>query len=390
MTSDAIFLLGEDGQLERVPFGTYVLEDHLQELVAQFPELLPGEQIAPDDPLRWLLVRREAGVPDSEGAGNRWSVDHLLLDHRGVPTLVEVKRSSDTRIRREVVGQMLEYAANATRYWPVDRIRAIATTQAGGPDQLDEQIRALLRLEAEDDTVDAVEAYWSTVEENLRNGVLRLLFVGDELPRELRRLIEFLNEHMPSIEVLGVELRQYSGSRVRALVPRVIGQTQRALDDKSRSRPAARGKTTEPEFLQSCPGWSQPFFQRMLDGARERRLLVAWGTKGFSVRVAGPGGQLVSVLYGYPGGAMGVESPSLEIYLKYLDADLATRLRAELLGVGAFVERGQYTMWLPLAEANLPQAEAGLARIWNVYEMILRAGTVDDQADQTTAAGTLS
>jgi hypothetical protein len=29
-----------------------------------------------------------------------------------VPTLLEVKRSSDTRIRREVVGQMLDYAAN--------------------------------------------------------------------------------------------------------------------------------------------------------------------------------------------------------------------------------------------------------------------------------------
>jgi hypothetical protein len=35
-----------------------------------------------------------------------------------VPTLVEVKRSDDTRIRREVVGQMLDYAANGVVYWP--------------------------------------------------------------------------------------------------------------------------------------------------------------------------------------------------------------------------------------------------------------------------------
>ncbi len=33
--------------------------------------------------------------------------------------MVRVKRR-DTRIRREVVGQMLEYAANAVTYWPVD------------------------------------------------------------------------------------------------------------------------------------------------------------------------------------------------------------------------------------------------------------------------------
>ena len=40
------------------------------------------------------------------------------------PTLVEVKRSSDTRERREVVGQMLDYAANAVVYWPIETIRA--------------------------------------------------------------------------------------------------------------------------------------------------------------------------------------------------------------------------------------------------------------------------
>ena len=50
----------------------------------------------------------------------RWSVDHLLLDQDAIPTLVEVKRSSDSRIRREVVGQMLDYAANAVTYWNID------------------------------------------------------------------------------------------------------------------------------------------------------------------------------------------------------------------------------------------------------------------------------
>jgi hypothetical protein len=54
----------------------------------------------------------------------RWSLDHLFLDQDGVPTLVEVKRGTDTRIRREVVGQMLDYAANGVVYWPLETIRA--------------------------------------------------------------------------------------------------------------------------------------------------------------------------------------------------------------------------------------------------------------------------
>ncbi len=36
---------------------------------------------------------------------------------------MEVKRSTDMRIRREVVGQMLDYAANALSYWRVETIR---------------------------------------------------------------------------------------------------------------------------------------------------------------------------------------------------------------------------------------------------------------------------
>ena len=53
------------------------------------------------------------GIPGDEDGGGRWSLDHLFLDQDANPTLVEVKRSTDTRIRREVVGQVLDYVANA-------------------------------------------------------------------------------------------------------------------------------------------------------------------------------------------------------------------------------------------------------------------------------------
>ena len=90
----------------------YPKEEVLQRQVSQFADkLIPGDQLAPSNPRRWLLISDEAGVPDSDQGSARWSVDHLFLDQDGIPTLVEVKRSSDTRIRREVVGQMFDYAA---------------------------------------------------------------------------------------------------------------------------------------------------------------------------------------------------------------------------------------------------------------------------------------
>jgi hypothetical protein len=97
----------------------YDAEDVLQQLIERHPEMLAGDDAA-DGPL--VLVRREAGVSEQEGAGPRWSLDPLYLDGNGVPTLVEVKRSSDTRGRREVVAQMLDYAANARTSFNAERI----------------------------------------------------------------------------------------------------------------------------------------------------------------------------------------------------------------------------------------------------------------------------
>jgi hypothetical protein len=93
----------------------YKAEAFLQALLADHPQILVGGQTE-SDRRGWVLAKREAGVTDAEDAADRWSLDHLFLDSEGVPTLVEVKRSSDTRARREVVAQMLDYAANAAAF----------------------------------------------------------------------------------------------------------------------------------------------------------------------------------------------------------------------------------------------------------------------------------
>jgi hypothetical protein len=123
MANGGIFLIQNDETLVEMSEQKYDSEDLLQGLLEKYPNLLAGDQIDSEVPRNWLLVSREFGVPDSEVGGGRWSLDHLFLDQEGIPTIVEVKRSSDTRIRREVVGQMLDYAANAVVYWPVETIR---------------------------------------------------------------------------------------------------------------------------------------------------------------------------------------------------------------------------------------------------------------------------
>jgi hypothetical protein len=216
----------------------YEAEALLQILLATHPDLLAGDQVNPTDPRRWLLVEREAGVPAEAGASDWWAVDHLFLDQDAIPTFVEVKRAADTRVRREVVAQMLDYAANATEYWPVDRMRELFALRCAalGIDQREELGRLL--------GPDGDEAeFWDLARTNLRDGRVRLLFVADRIPPSLRRIVEFLNRQMDPAEVLAVEVRQFTpdtGEPLRTLVPRVIGQTEQARQMKTPARPAGR------------------------------------------------------------------------------------------------------------------------------------------------------
>jgi len=330
MRKGKVFLIGNERQL-LIPMSEteYVREEILQEYLAQFPDLLPGEQIDPEDPPRWLFVGREIGVPGDTDEAARWSLDHLFLDHNAVPTFVECKRSSDTRGRREVVAQMLDYAANGIEYWSIPTLRAQVA---------DDKVRALLNSSEEDTPV--IDEFWQNVEKNLRAGIVRLIFVADETPKELRRLVEFLNRQMVDVQVLAVELKQYLSDDHKVLVPRVIGVTEAARDMKSKGG-SRRKTTTREEFLsQLADPIAVNFFTHVLDLAVRQGHTISWGEKGFSMRVhLKASDRLASFAYGWPGGTFQFYFAELP-----LSEAEATKLRKELMDFGVFEKSGNKTL----------------------------------------------
>jgi hypothetical protein len=168
--SDSIFLVGDDGSLTEASGTAYEAEAQLQELLAGNLDLLPGAQIDRDNPRRWLLVKREAGIPDHAGGGGWWSIDHLVVDQDAIPTFVEVKRASDTRTRREVVAQMLDYAANGSVFWTPEQLRG--WFEGEDPDGATEHLLAW--LEAVDEVPgDPAGEFWQAVGTNLREECAR-------------------------------------------------------------------------------------------------------------------------------------------------------------------------------------------------------------------------
>jgi len=257
-----VFVLSDSQGLIALTPSEVVNEDDFQQLLDQHPALLSGTQDDAGTSRRWLLIKREKSIAVEDGGSGRWSVDHLFVDQDGIPTLVEVKRQSDTRLRREVVGQMLDYAANAVVYWPVEQLRAEFEQgcAAIGADP-EQEIRDRLALDGDAETL------WQHVKTNLQAGRIRMLFVADRIPAELRRIVEFLNEQMDPAEVLALELRQFQGEGLRTIVPMLYGQTEKAQQKKP-GQPARQWD--EPSILAEIES------RHGAEGLRSAEKIVEW------------------------------------------------------------------------------------------------------------------
>jgi hypothetical protein len=174
-----------------------------------------------------------------------------------------------------VVAQMLDYAANATKYWPEGRIQAQFEDRCRSAGQSpDVVIEALCEGDVD------IDDYWHSVTENLRNGRVRLLFVLDRLPGELRRIVEFLNEQMAQTEVLAVEIPQFVGRGLRSLVPRVHGlvepETKRGTAGPRRADPWDM-KSFEKDIIAKAGKDAAAIAHKIHDWAVQRGMEISWG-----------------------------------------------------------------------------------------------------------------
>lgn len=266
--------------MEEEPFN---YEDDLQALIAKHPELLEGAEITPENPRRWALVTREQGIAATLGDSDWWAVDHLFVDQDAKPTLVEAKLGANSEIRRKVVGQMLDYAAHAVQTWTAERLRETfnRTCEEAG----EEPGAVLGKLLDESDEPDE-DAFWDKVATNLAAKRIRLLFVADAIPEPLERVVGFLNEQMPNIEVLAVEIKQFKSASSQMLVPRVIGKTA-AGDENSTQR--KRTKMTHEKFIAALPREEvREATERLFRVARGREGKIVWGDRGLSIRATSP------------------------------------------------------------------------------------------------------
>jgi hypothetical protein len=189
-----------------------VSEAQIQALVHAHPQCLPIAEIDP------AFI---GAVPIcTELRTNAGPIDNFLVTPGGMPVLVECKLWRNPEGRREVVGQILDYAKELSRWSSADLHRELASRMGReGTPLLD-----ILREAGHE--VDEI-SFNDALTQNLRRGRFLLLIVGDGIREGVEAITEYLQSHGGSHFSLGlVEMPIYvapDGSRL--VVPRVLART---------------------------------------------------------------------------------------------------------------------------------------------------------------------
>ena len=214
-----LVIIGNDAPtlLERVPQGEARREHPLRDLIHDNPVILPLRGIDPSYG-RLFTVARELSIP---GVG---FIDVLLADERGRLVIVECKLWRNPQARREVVGQILDYARRLSRYSYEDLQRqiSIATRRQGN---------VLFELAREaGGTMDEAE-FVDRVSRDLAAGRFLLLIAGDGITEGTRRIGEYLRDQPGlAFDFALIEFAEYrgadaSGNPLTIVHPRVLAQT---------------------------------------------------------------------------------------------------------------------------------------------------------------------
>ncbi|WP_296745748.1 hypothetical protein [Mesorhizobium sp.] len=188
-------------------------EAGIQDLIHRFPSCLP---IAEIDPLfaNPVPICRELSTP----AG---PIDNFMVTPTGLPVLAECKLWRNPEGRREVVGQILDYAKELALWTSSDLQREAGRRVGGKGNVLLDLVRAAGHDVDEIDFNDALTL-------NLRRGRFLLLIVGDGIRVGVETIAEYLQGHSGLHFTLGlIEMPIYQfADGARIIVPRVLAKTQ--------------------------------------------------------------------------------------------------------------------------------------------------------------------
>jgi hypothetical protein len=255
-------LMREDknNKWELVESNAYAAENELQELLATSPDVISMDEIRPGaGPL--VAAVREFSLPVGY-------IDILAFTTRGDIAIVECKLAKNTQAKREVIGQILDYAAHL---WDMTY------------EELDQQIQsktnstlADLVLAQSGEIEWDEETFRANIRSALETGNFILTIAVNEINEELNKIVRYVNSAgTPAFSFAALEMRRFHKSKIEMLVPHVFGPTHSTAKPRITTR-----KWDEQAFFEALvedfPD-AEVVGRTILDWARSRKMRISWG-----------------------------------------------------------------------------------------------------------------
>lgn len=195
-------------------------ENWIQDLIHNNPDILPISEIdtgfTPAIPI---------GREVSTVAG---SIDNLFISTEGYLTIVETKLWRNPQARREVVGQILDYAKELNKWTFTDLDNAVKKYNQlynSNSDGLLATVRKHTELDEGDERF-----FIDNVSKNLKRGRFLLLIVGDGIRESVEDMVEYLTQTpqlyftLALVELQVFKLTQTDNSLI--VIPQLVTRTR--------------------------------------------------------------------------------------------------------------------------------------------------------------------
>jgi hypothetical protein len=303
---------GNTKLLNRIPIdGRAFNEEWIQKLIYSNPEILPVSEI-------------ESGFSPIIPIGREVStvvgyIDNLFISPEGYLTIVETKLWRNPEARREVVGQIIDYAKELKKwnYSDLDNsVKAFNQLYNNNSDGLLATIRKHAELEESDE-----QYFIDNISKNLSRGRFLLLIVGDGIRESVEDMVEYLSQSPQLYFTLAlVELQVFDVDQINnslLIIPQLVTRTKeitRAIvkvetsqmtdlkitietdlgteTGKEQLQTLKRLTITAEDFFEqlqlNCGSEIVEFAKTIIKDSEAMGLYIEWNTGSFSVRLPDP------------------------------------------------------------------------------------------------------
>lgn len=204
----------ESSLLQRIPFSEKLFnESWLQVIIQNNSSLLPVEEIEPSFAESFAIGRE---INTKVGF-----IDNLLINEDGYITIIETKLWRNIQARREVVGQIIDYAKELTK-WTFDDLNE-AVIQVNN-----KSIIEIVKQNSNENEID--EKYFiDSVSKNLKRGRFLLLIVGDGIQESVEEMVDYLQQFAQINFTLAlIELQVFKNNTDDSIIvlPQIITRTK--------------------------------------------------------------------------------------------------------------------------------------------------------------------